>query len=266
MPRPTVEELTIKLLDFINDGQKGIKLESYDANWRKSGVYAVLDCVFSSQLRYTGVEKALAYFSEKSSLRDDADLSFSDFLRFVRGNQHQRPSAERFQEVASKYFGNRGKISGRTKVEVAYDVCEFFAVQGYETRADLQALPGGTPFTCQHPGEPGELEKLVMNRVVNGAAGEGKVRGMGVALGAYLLMCLGRTDFVKPDTLLLRLVGRVNGSDWRPASGDAADYLLVRQAISCVAERLGHSAAGVDNALWRYESSNAKKSISSSSQ
>ena len=134
-------------------------------------------------------------------------------------------------------------------------MCEFFAAKGYETKRDLQALPAGKPFTCTDTGESGELERLVMQGIVNlDGKSPYKVRGMGLALGAYLLMCLGRTDFVKPDTLLLRRVGHIVGRGWQPKSGDEADYLLIRQAISCAAERLGQPAAAVDHALWKYES------------
>lgn len=267
MPRPTVEELSAKLLDFVQDKQNGIELAEYDTNWRKSGVYAVLDCVFSAQAKFdTVVVPTLKRFSEHSALEDREELTFTEFLNFVRGEQIGRPAEVRFAEVARDVFGNSQKISGRTKVEVAYDVCEFFASQGYETKAALQALPSGLPFTCQHSGEPSELEKQIMNRMVNGMAAEGKVRGMGLALGAYLLICLGRTDFVKPDTLLLRLVGRIGASDWQPKSGDFQDYLLVRQAISCAAERLGYPAAGLDNALWRYETDRSSGKLSRSVQ
>lgn len=254
MLRPSVDELSTNLLAFLQDKQDVIQLANFDANWRQSGVYAVLDCVFSAQAKFDSVVvPTLKRFSENSGLEDHEELTFTEFLNFLRGQQIERPDEARFVELARDVFGNSQKISGRTKVEVAYDVCEFFAAQGYETKAELQALPSGIPFTCQNAGEAGELEKQIMNRMVNGTLAEGKVRGMGLALGAYLLICLGRTDFVKPDTLLLRLVGRIGATDWQPKSGDIQDYLLVRQAISCVAERLDYSAAGLDNALWRYE-------------
>ena len=254
MSRPTVFELSDRIITFLAD--EGIAPNGlFDADWRKSGVYAVLDCVFSSQIRFSVVEKALATFAEKSGLRDTPELTFSGFLAFVRDETDVRPSTERFDWVAEHIFGYRGKISGRTKVEVAYDVCEFFAAKGYETKRDLQALPAGKPFTCTDTGESGELERLVMQGIVNlDGKSPYKVRGMGLALGAYLLMCLGRTDFVKPDTLLLRRVGHIVGRGWQPKSGDEADYLLIRQAISCAAERLGQPAAAVDHALWKYES------------
>lgn len=248
MGRPTAEELSTKLLHFI-ESQPEVTAqlaEKYDANWRKSGVYSVLDCVFSSMAKFkTVVVPTLQRFGESSGLHDTAELTFNQFLVFVQGQQHIRPTAERFAEVAQNDFANSQKISGRTKVEVAYDVCEFFAARGYQTKADLQILPVE------------ELEKLVMQDMVNlrGDPNITKIRGMGLALGAYLLICLGDTHFVKPDTLLLRLVGRIV-DDWQPKNSDENDYLLVRQAITYAGEKLNppQPAAAVDNALWHYES------------
>lgn len=259
MSRPTVTQLSEKLVSFIE--AQGIAPQGqYDSDWRKSGVYAVLDCVLSAQVRFSVVEKALTSFTATSGLRDVPELTFSDFMEFVQGGG-LRPDPERFDSVAIHAFGYRGKISGRTKVEVAYDVCEFFAVRGYQTKRDLQNLPAGKPFTCSHAGEIGELERLVMQDMVNlDGHSPHKVRGMGLALGAYLLMCLGRTDFIKPDTLLLRRVGQIAAVGWQPKSGNQEDYLLIRQAISCVAERLGQPAAAVDHALWKYESEKTQRS------
>lgn len=260
MSRPTAAELSEKIASFI-EAQGIAPQKKYDSDWRKSGVYAVLDCVLSSQVRFSVVEKSLATFAETSGLRDLPELTFSDFMEFVQGGSGLRPDAERFVWVAEHTFRYRGKISGRTKVEVAYDVCEFFAVRGYQTKRDLQNLPAGKPFTCSHAGEIGELERLVMQDMVNlDGHSPHKVRGMGLALGAYLLMCLGRTDFIKPDTLLLRRVGQIAAVEWQPQSGNQEDYLLIRQAISCVAERLGQPAAAVDHALWKYESEKTQRS------
>lgn len=246
--RPAPEALADKLLDFITSHPEIKFAEKYDNNWRKSGVYAVLDCVFSSMAKFeTMVVPTLNRFGESSGLHDKPELTFDQFLDFVRGDHSARPSAERFAAVAREVFQNSQKISGRTKVEVAYDVCEFFAARGYQTKADLQKLPADA------------LERLVMDEIVNlrGDSGITKIRGMGLALGAYLLICLGDTNFVKPDTLLLRLVGRIAG-DWQPRSGDEQDYLLVRQAITLAGEKLGQPAAAVDNALWKYESERRK--------
>lgn len=256
--RPTPEQLTAALLRFI-EREPDIRLDAFESDWRASGVYAVLDCVFSSAARFEAVVvPTLARFGQRSGLRDEPELTFAQFLDFVRGGLPERPTPERFEEVAAAVFGNRQRIAGRTKVEVAYDVCEFFALRGHQTKADLRALPAGTPPSCKQPGEPGELERLVMEQLVGGSAAQGKVRGMGWALGPYLLMCLGHTDCVKPDTLLLRLIARVSGTAWRPGSG-GADFRLIRQALGCVGERLGYPPAAVDHALWRHESARAAR-------
>ncbi len=262
MPRPTPEELTAKLLAFIEYAGEELKIDdTYDSNWQKSGVYAVLDCVFSAQADYeTVVKPTLERFADNSRIVadnsrivDEESLTFDSFLSYIRVGDSERvgdsdrPTPERFEEVAASVFKNRQKISGRTKVEVAYDVCEFFARQGLQTKKELQELPEGKD------GEPGKLEILVMDSIVNGTPETGKVRGMGLALGAYLLMCLGRTDFVKPDSLLLRIIKRITGGNWSPKMGNVEDYKLIRQAITSVAEQIGRTPAAIDNALWSYE-------------
>ena len=258
MPQPTAAELSARLISFIQDPAHGIGVlqpEDFDSNWRKSGVYAVLDCVFSSMAHFQSVENALQRFSKGSALSDTDDLTFTTFLQFVQGDgQGERPTPEQFEEVAATFL-NQGQIAGRLKVEVAYDVCEFFAQRGLETKAALQALPKGIPFTCDQKGEPGALERLVMDHIVNldGGHPSEKVKGMGLALGAYLLICLGDISFVKPDTLLLRVVGRIG--DWQPRPSNTADFLLMRQAITCAADHIGIVPAHLDHVLWKYERS-----------
>lgn len=256
MLQPTADQLTAALLTFIQKEQGHLDFDAFAADWRRSGVYAVLDCVLSSQVRFKVVERALGDFAAGSGLPDSEDLTFGEFLEFMRAGEEVRPSSGRFAWVAENIFKYRGRLAGRLKVEVAYDVCEFFAARGYQTKADLLDLPRGVPFTCSHPGKPGELERLVMEEIVNleGKPEVTKVRGMGLALGTYLLICLGHTDFVKPDTLLLRRMGQIGGADWKPRSSNVEDYRLIRQAISCAGEQLGYPAAAVEHALWQYES------------
>lgn len=75
---------------------------------------------------------------------------------------------------------------------------------------------------------------------------------MGPVLGRYLLLLLGLEQYVKPDTLLSRLLGRIGG--WQPTLGNARDRALIQDAISGVAAELGTTPAWLDNALWFYES------------
>jgi len=169
-------------------------------------------------------------------LKDVPALSFSAFLNSVGA----APTPERLEVYASETMQTRQKISGRLKVEVAYDVCQFFVRRGLETRADLLAL--------------GEeiLEPLVLTDLVS------EVRGIGPVLGRYLLLLLGLEKHVKPDTLLTRLLGRVGG--WTPRSGHEGDMRLIRQVVTDVAGELGTTPALLDHALWTYESTGAGKS------
>lgn len=258
MTRPEAQELAKQLIAFLHDNALTPRAEEFDSEWRRSGVYAVLDCVFSSQTRFETVERVLQRFGDSTGLTDEPWLTFSAFLDVMRGGESGRPSPERFKAVAVEVFKNEQKIARRLKVEVAYDVCLFFAERGLETKQNLRSLPRGVSFTCDHPGTPGELERLVMNHIVNGQPGSGKVHGMGIALGAYLLICLGDTTFVKPDTLLLRSVGRIGG--WQPRASNVSDFVLMRQAISCAADELGIVPAHLDHLLWKEEREREERS------
>lgn len=252
MQKPTVERLTADLLRFMTESQIR-PAHSYADQGEKSGVYAVLNCVLSARAPFkTVVLPALQKFEKNSGLPNTADLKFSQFLDHVRGEGNREPAEERFLEIASKEFSYRGRLSGRTKVEVAYDVCRFFLSHGLETIHELKSLPTGVPYTCEHAGTPGKLEELVMAGLVDNRPDGAKVRGIGIALGAYLMILLGDESYVKPDTLLLRLMGRIG--DWEFRASNSHDFQLVRQAISCAAAQVNSTPAALDNALWRYES------------
>lgn len=220
----------------------------------KSGVYAVLDCVFSSMADYeTMVLPALQRLGERTDLKDDPDLTFS---RFIQDVDHHLAGSGSFKSYAQEKMGNRQLIAGRTKLEVSYDVCNFFVRRGHETMASLQALPKGQPGTCETPpGEPGELERWVLQDMIRPGAAE-KIRGMGPALGAYLLMNLGDEEHVKVDTMIQRVFAGFG--EWKPRAGHPEDDALIRDAITCVARRLETTPRRLDNALWKRESDRAK--------
>lgn len=232
---PDSHELSLRLAAFAQEHDFDLKTP-FDTDWRKSGVYAVLDCVFSSMARYESVVvPTLARFGARSGLADTPDLKCSEFLAYLRDGE-QRPTPERFEAVAVNIFANRQRIAQRLKVEVAYDVCAFFAEHGLETKADLQAQMQGRKLEC-----------LIVNDL--------QVRGIGLALRSYLLICLGDTSFVKPDTLLLRRVGQIG--DWSPRASDMDDFNLVRDAVTRAGEMLGVTPAHLDHLLWKYESQQA---------
>lgn len=205
-----------------------------------SGLYSVLDCVYSSQARYAQVVLPLLRerFPVATGLKDVPDLPFSAFLDSVGAAL----TPERLEAYATQTMRTRQKIAGRLKVEVVYDVCQFFVRRGFETRADLLAL-----------GEE-VLEPLVLTDLV------GEVRGIGPVLARYLLLLLGLERHVKPDTLLTRLLGRIGG--WLPRAGHEGDMNLIREVVTAVADELGTTPALLDHALWMYESTGMGKSAS----
>lgn len=197
-----------------------------------SGVYAVLDCVYSAQARYASVVLPLldVRFPANSELQDDADLTFTAFLQSVGIT----PTPEQFETYAADIMNNRQKLAGELKVQVAWNIAAFFAARGLETKADLLALGSD------------ELALLVLDELVPA------IRGLGPVLGRYLLLLLGLEEYIKPDTLLSRLMGRIGG--WQPALGHEADMALVHEAITVIAEELKVTPARLDHALWLYES------------
>ncbi|GAA4012783.1 hypothetical protein GCM10022631_25620 [Deinococcus rubellus] len=245
---PDRSSLIESLEQFID--QQQIQPDPQFSHWN-SGVYAVLDCVFSALAKYdTVVLPTLKRFGENTGLVDEPGLTFSAFLQDVE----RFPEEDRFKTYASDMMKNSQVLSGRTKVEVAYEVCKVFKRHGYNTKADLLALPKGKPADPE-AGTPvtlGVAEQLVLEGIVNGIPPEDKVRGIGAALGPYLLMSLGFEDYVKPDTLLLRLMGRIGG--WQPRAGHPGDVALIQDVITQVARSKGTTPARLDNALWRYES------------
>lgn len=233
--------------------QYGIQPDPEFAGW-KSGVYAVLDCVFSSMADYeTMVLPALKRFGERTELRDESGLTFSRFIQDV--NAHLAGPGS-FTSYAREKLDNCQQIAGRTKLEVSYDVCKFFVDRGHETMASLQALPQGQPGTCDTPpGEPGQLERWVLDDIIRSGSCE-KIRGMGPALGAYLLMNLGNEEYVKVDTMIRRVFADLG--EWRPRAGRPEDDALIRDAITCIARRMDTTPRRLDNALWKRESDRAK--------
>ena len=229
MTRPDLPLLVDQLRAFVQ--AEGIQPDPKFAPWN-SGVYAVLDCVYSSQARYASVVLPLLQdrFPRLSGLKDTSDLRFSDFLHSVG----PEPTVERLETYAKDVMENRMQIAGRLKVQVAYDVCQFFVLRGLETRADLLALGDET------------LARLVLDELAP------SVHGIGPVLARYLLLLSGLEQYVKPDTLLSRLLGRIG--EWQPILGHEDDMDLIQAAVAAVATEMRTTPARLDNALWFYES------------
>ncbi len=84
-----------------------------------------------------------------------------------------------------------------------------------------------------------------------------KIKGMGPALGAYLLMNLGDEEHVKVDTMIQRVFTKPDF--WKPRAGHLVDDALIRDAVTCVARQMNTTPLRLDNALWRHESDVARK-------
>ncbi|WP_156953185.1 hypothetical protein, partial [Deinococcus frigens] len=252
MNAPSRSELIKHLQIYVK--QHKIQIDSEFQGW-ESGVHAVLDCVFSSMADYkTTVLPTLKRFGEQPGMQDNPKLEFSHFIADV---DKYNVDGNKFVFYAREIMKNEQEISGRTKVEVAYEVCKFFIDRGHETKASLKALPRGQPGTCETPpGEPGELECWVMEEMIKPGSAH-KIRGMGPALGAYLLMNLGDEEHVKVDTMIQRVFTKPDF--WKPRAGHPVDDKLIRDAVTCVARQMNTTPLRLDNALWRHESNVARE-------
>lgn len=258
MGLPDRQMLIQTLLAFVEE--QGIRPDPAYAV-RASGVYAVLDTVYSSMAKFNEVVvPTLARFGSSSGLRDEPGLTFSQFTERLDGGTGQRPPTEVFERYAAEVMKNRMRLAGRSKVEVSYDVCRFFSQRGYETVADLQPLRG-VPGTLERPRQPGELDRLVLQVMAQGTAETGKIRGIGMALGPYLLICLGMEEYVKLDTHVAKLLGEI--WDWRPDPYRPEHFELVLDVVNVVALSMTPptTAARLDNALWKYQSGGARQRL-----
>lgn len=189
-------ELTTRLRAFVRDNH--IQVDPHFVEYQ-SGVYGLVDCVFSAQVRYVVVQRALERLSAR--LPDHPELTFQDFLDDVARLGTEAYAAK----VLTRH--RLGRRPGRLKVEVTLDTARFFLTRDFPTKASFQRLSSE------------EAKRLVLYDLVQ------EVQGIGPVLARYLLLLLGYEDHVKPDTLLTRLLSDVGRQPlrhgirrtWRPS-------------------------------------------------
>lgn len=231
-----VEAATNLLRAYVHD--QAIRPDPNYFYWH-SGVYIVIDCVFSAQAKYENMVLPILRerLPQRAGLLDEPDLTFS---RFIESVDRIASTDERFERYAGEVLGNRQKIGRRLKAQIAYEVCRFFVQRDLQTMADLKAVPDDA------------LDTMILDDLVGG------VYGIGPVLARYLMLLIGREDHVKPDTMLVRLFGRLG--DWKPRLGHHDDMERIRTAITQVANEIGTTPARLDNALWFAESTRARGS------
>jgi len=231
---PKPEVLAAKLHSLVT--RLGVMPEKAGTPWLpwQSGVYALVDCIFSSQSNYNSVVlPLLRRLSARPNLHDQPSLRFTTFLDDI-----DNIGKDKFEQYAIQVL-TRNKIAGRLKVEICYECAIFFARHKLETMADLQAL-GAT------------LEPLILNNL------QSRIHGVGPALSHYLLTLFGNEDHVKLDTMINRFWARME--DWCPRASSEHDYQIVLGVFRDAASRMGSTPARLDNAIWRYESALASGS------
>ncbi|HLK58463.1 MAG TPA: DUF4268 domain-containing protein, partial [Chthonomonadaceae bacterium] len=195
--------------------------------WR-SGVFALVDCIFSARARYERVVLPMLKERLARRLPDDPTLRFSDFVADIDSFKE-----DKFDRYATSVL-NRQKLAGRLKVEVAYEAARFFAKRGSETMYSLQS-------------KGPKLEEMILGEL------RSHVRGIGPALGNYLMILLGDESRVKLDGRLVTFLTRELGWSLNPMI--PADYERTTEVFRVSADMLSTTAARLENAIWRYEES-----------
>jgi hypothetical protein len=231
MQNPDVEHLNFELAKRIGNE---IPLTQEYLEW-KSGVYAVVDCVFSAQAKYDSMVLPILQkrLPSRPNLQDQPELQFSAFLQDVDSF-----GVDKFERYASEVVLNKQKISNRRKTEICYEACYFFVQKGLETKGDIQAM------------KVEALQKLVLDDL------QQSIRGIGPTLARYLLMLVGDESHIKPDTMILRFFSRLTA--WQPRSSSDQDSEIIRGVIASVALQHSTTPARLDHAIWLFESTSSK--------
>lgn len=217
------DTLTDQLRIFVE--QEKIQIDP-DFKIYKSAAHALVDCVFSSMAKFDAVVKPLMTRLEQH-LPDRHMLTLSELVEDI--------DALGVEKYAKEVL-NLQRISGRLKVQIVRDAAEFLISQGIETKADFADLSAR------------EAACIVLYELVD------TVRGIGPALSRYLMLLLGRENYIKPDTILTRLLIRISVGELKPH-----DIKRMTDAIRTVADEMDTTPARLDNALWLYESQRPKE-------
>jgi hypothetical protein len=231
--RPTPDVLALKLEPLIRESK--IIPEQSGTPWLpwQSGVYALVDCIFSAQSDYKGVVlPLLSRMANRPNLEDNPDLCFSAFIADV-----DKFGSDKYEQYAIQVL-TRNKIAGRLKTEICCEAARFFAKRGLETMADLHALGD-------------KLEPLILEDL------QTTIFGIGPALAHYLLTLFGDEDHVKLDVMITRFWARMK--DWQPRPSHTGDYQVVLETFRNVASHMKSTPARLDNAIWNYESSQVRR-------
>lgn len=196
-----------------------------------SGVYAVVDCVFSAQARYYSVVWPM--LTERLPLRpglcDEVELTFSAFLADVESF-----GPEPWDAYGDKVL-NLQVLAGRRKVEVCHEIARFFVDRGFETRGELREL-----------GDDG-IVALVLGPL------QQSIRGIGPALARYLTILLGVEGQMKPDIMITRFFEQLTRAAGLGTS--APSIPVIEEVMTRAASELGTTPARLDNAIWQHMSS-----------
>ncbi|WP_293913599.1 hypothetical protein [Deinococcus sp.] len=241
-----VQDITARLQHLVTE--KGIVPDPARHFWH-SGVYIVMACVLSAHGPYDSLVRTLVRFGERSGLTDHPDLRFSGFLEHMQHypEEYERlPSkfrlvslpltldANAYERYAVEMIGNSQMIAGRRNLEICAEMTQFLTLRGLQTRAD---------FDCHSDAEADALARLLLSEM--------RIQGLSPLLCRRLLTVLGPAEYVRPDALLVRLLGRL--SERALQLGDPDHRALMTTSVRTVARDLGVGAARLNYALWEYE-------------
>lgn len=192
---------------------------------------ALVDAVYSIQMRYQAVRRVVAAYA-KASDTPDQPLAARDSPGWrERGLGHllDMSSGLAGTALADRLFaGSRSKTRGRLKADVCVDVAGRLVDAGVSVADDLQET------------------------IADPAVRSAWTGADGLAWVTWRYFCsLNGIDGFKPDVMLVRFVSKSLG---RPVSASETEQLLVQALEPLRQDHPGLTARMLDHTLWRFES------------
>jgi len=195
---------------------------------------ALVDAVYSIQMRYTAVRRVVTAYASASGI-PDRPLAAAQSSTPPEGGLSrllERASALSGMQLADHLFGgSRSKTRGRLKADVCADVASRLIRAGVTTRDDLR-------------------EQAADPRVRSAWTG---TTGLAWVTWQYFCMLNG-LDGLKPDVTLIRFVTKTLG---RPVSATETERLLVSASDHLRRDHPDLNRRTLDHTLWRFESGRA---------